>query len=133
MPVFAAWTESVEGRDEFEEIGLAFEDVYEEIGIVRGQGAELVEERLFGLQLLAQRKTRVACHESLQSARAGRDATHWEIAVAPASPDAGNSMWGAGNLQTGAPAGPIASARTHNSSLVSTASSRSACHPIAIG
>ena len=38
----------VECRDEFEEIGLAFEDVYEEIGIVRGQGAELVEERLFG-------------------------------------------------------------------------------------
>jgi hypothetical protein len=82
----------VKGRDEFEEIGLAFEDVYEEIGIVRGQGAELVEERLFGLQLLAERAARVACHESLQSARARRDAMHRGIAVAPASPDAGNSM-----------------------------------------
>jgi hypothetical protein len=35
----------VEGRDEFEEIGLAFDEVGEEIGILRGQGAELVEER----------------------------------------------------------------------------------------
>jgi hypothetical protein len=86
---------------------------------------------LFGLQLLAEREARVACHESLQSARAWRDATHRGIAVAPASPDAGNSMWGAGNLQTGAPAGPIASARTHNSSLASTAFSRSAYHPLA--
>jgi hypothetical protein len=51
---------------------------------------------LFGLQLLAEREARVACHESLQSARAWRDATHRGIAVAPASPDAGNSMWGAG-------------------------------------
>jgi hypothetical protein len=103
------------------EIGLAFDEVGEEIWIVRGQGAELVEERLLGLQLLAQSEARVACHESLQSARAWRDATHRGIAAAPASPDAGNSMWGAGNLQTGAPAGPIASAR----------SSRSACHPLA--
>jgi hypothetical protein len=39
----------VESRDEFEEIGLAFEEVGEEIGIVRGQVAELVEERLLGL------------------------------------------------------------------------------------
>jgi hypothetical protein len=82
----------IKGCDEFEEIGLAFEEVGEEIGIVRGQGAELVEERLFGLQLLAERVARVACHESLQSARAWRDATHRGIAVALASPDAGNSM-----------------------------------------
>jgi hypothetical protein len=34
--------EGVEGRDELEEIGLAFEEVREEIGVVRGQGAELV-------------------------------------------------------------------------------------------
>jgi len=46
----------IEGRDEFEEIGLAFEEVGEEIGIVRGEGAELVEECLLGLQLLAERK-----------------------------------------------------------------------------
>ena len=59
---------------------------------VRSQGAELVEERLFGLQLLAEREARVACHESLQSARAWRGATHRGIALAPASPDAGNSM-----------------------------------------
>ena len=32
-----------EGRDEFEEVGLAFEEVGEEIVILRGQGAELVE------------------------------------------------------------------------------------------
>jgi hypothetical protein len=38
----------VEGRDEFEEMGLAFEEVREEIGVVRGQGAELVEEGLLG-------------------------------------------------------------------------------------
>ena len=38
----------VEGRDELEEIGLAFEEVREEIGVVRGQGAELVEEGLLG-------------------------------------------------------------------------------------
>ena len=56
----------VEGGDEFEEIGLAFDEVGEEIGIVRGQGAELVEERLLGLQLLAERKARVAVHEYLE-------------------------------------------------------------------
>jgi hypothetical protein len=59
--------------------GLAFEDVGEEIGIVRGQGVELVEERLLGLQLPAERKARVAVHNSLQVARPG--ATHSEIAV----------------------------------------------------
>jgi hypothetical protein len=42
----------VEGRDEFEEVGLAFDEVGEEIGIVGGQGLELVEERLLRLQLL---------------------------------------------------------------------------------
>ena len=57
---FVVEDRGVEGRDEFEEIGLAFDEVGEEIGIVRGQGAELVEERLLGLQLLAERKTRVA-------------------------------------------------------------------------
>jgi hypothetical protein len=35
----------VEGRDEFKEVGLAFNDVDEEIGILGGQGTELVEER----------------------------------------------------------------------------------------
>jgi hypothetical protein len=45
----------VEGGDEFEEIGLAFEEVGEEVGILGGQGAELVEERLLRLQLLAER------------------------------------------------------------------------------
>jgi hypothetical protein len=49
----------VEGCDEFE-IGLAFEEVGEEIGILRGWGAELIEERLLGLQLLAERPVRVA-------------------------------------------------------------------------
>jgi hypothetical protein len=49
------------------------------------------------------------------------------------SSDPENSKWGAGNLQTGAPANSFVSGRTHKSSLLSTASSRSACHPIAIG
>src|ERR1700720_4797920 len=35
--------------------GLVFEEVGEEIGILGGQGTELVEERLLGLQLLAER------------------------------------------------------------------------------
>jgi hypothetical protein len=61
----------IEGRDEFEKVGLAFDEVGEEIGILRGQGAELVEERLLGLQLLAERKTRVAVHVYLQRVRAG--------------------------------------------------------------
>jgi hypothetical protein len=121
----------VEGRDEFEEIGFTFDEVGEKIGIVRGQGVDLVEERLFCLQLLAECAAWVVCHDSLQAARARRDATHRGIAVAPASPDAGNSMWGAGNLQTGAPSGSFVSARTHKLSLFSTASSRSAYHPIA--
>ena len=46
----------VESRDEFKEIGLAFEEIGEKIKVVRGQGAELVEERLLGLRLLAERK-----------------------------------------------------------------------------
>jgi hypothetical protein len=41
---FVVGDRGVEGRDELEEIGLAFEEVREEIGVVRGQGAELVEE-----------------------------------------------------------------------------------------
>ena len=49
------------------------------------------------------------------------------------SPDAGNSKWGAGNLLTGAPSGPFASGRTYRSRSLSTASSRSADHPIATG
>jgi hypothetical protein len=97
----------VEGGDEFEKVGLAFEDVGEEIGIVRGQGVELVEERLLGLQLLAERKARVAVHDSPQTARARRDATQRAIVRRGSSPDAGNSKWGAGNLLTVAPAGPL--------------------------
>jgi hypothetical protein len=57
-------------------IGLAFDGVDEEIGILGGEGAELVEERLLGLQLLAERKARVAVHDSLQAARGRRDAAH---------------------------------------------------------
>jgi hypothetical protein len=52
---FVVEDRGVEGRDEFEEVGLALDEVGEEIGVVRGQGAELVEERLLGLQLLAER------------------------------------------------------------------------------
>jgi len=44
--------------------------------------ATLVEERLLGLQLLAERKAWVAVHDSLQAARARRSATHVAIAVA---------------------------------------------------
>jgi hypothetical protein len=40
--------------------GLAFDEVGEEIGILHGQGAELVEERLVGLQLLSERNAWVA-------------------------------------------------------------------------
>jgi hypothetical protein len=47
-------------------IGLAFDEVDEEIGILGGQGEELVEERLLGLQLLAERPARVAVHEYVQ-------------------------------------------------------------------
>jgi hypothetical protein len=70
-----------EGCDEFEKVGLAFEEVGKEVGILGGQGAELVEERLLGLQLPAERNAWVAVHEYLQAARARRDATHSEIAV----------------------------------------------------
>ncbi len=42
-----------------------------------------------------------------------------------------NSEGRSRNLQTGAPLDPFASARTHKSSLLSTASSRSADNPIA--
>jgi hypothetical protein len=98
----------VEGRDEFEEVGLAFDEVGEEIGIVGGQGLELVEERLFRLQLLTKRKTRVAVHEYIQAAWARRDATRMARSTwCGCSPDAGNSQWGAGNLPTGAPSGPL--------------------------
>jgi len=78
--------------------------------------------------LSAKRGSRVM-NTSRRRGPGGRDAQG--IAVAPASPDAGNSMWGAGNLQTGAPSGSFVSARTHKLSLFSTASSRSAYHPIA--
>jgi hypothetical protein len=47
-------------------IGLAFDEVDEEIGILDGQGEELVVERLLGLQLLAERPARVAVHEYVQ-------------------------------------------------------------------
>jgi hypothetical protein len=53
----------VEGCDEFEEIGLAFEEVGEAIRVVRCQGAELIEERLLGLQLLAERAAWVTGHK----------------------------------------------------------------------
>jgi hypothetical protein len=43
-------------------------------------------------------------------------------------PDAGNSMWGAGNLQTGARAGPFVSVRTHKSSLLRTVKVRLPFH-----
>jgi hypothetical protein len=119
----------VEGRDEFEQVGLTFDEVGEEIRFVRGQGAE---ERLLGLQLLAERAARVAVHESLQPARARRDATNMEIAWRGSSPDAGDSKSGAGNLPTEAPSGAFVSAPTQIE-LVSTASSRSACHPITTG
>jgi hypothetical protein len=42
---FVVDVRGIEDRDEFEEIRLAFEEVGEEIEILRGQGAELVEER----------------------------------------------------------------------------------------
>jgi hypothetical protein len=49
----------IEGRDEFDQVGLAFDEVAEEIRVVRGQGAELVEERLLGRSWLsAQRGSR---------------------------------------------------------------------------
>jgi hypothetical protein len=35
-----------ESRDEFKEVGLAFDEVGEELGILRDQGTELFEERL---------------------------------------------------------------------------------------
>jgi hypothetical protein len=38
---FVVEDRSVESRDEFEEIGLAFEEVGEEIGILGDQGAEI--------------------------------------------------------------------------------------------
>jgi hypothetical protein len=47
--------------------------------------------------------------------------------------DVGNSIWGARNLQTGSPANSFVSVRTHKSSLLSTASTRSAYHHIANG
>ena len=47
-----------------------FDEVGEAIGIVGGQGVELVEERLLRLQLLAKREAWVAVHEYLQPARA---------------------------------------------------------------
>jgi len=58
---------------------------------VRGQGVELVEERLLGLQFLAERKARVAVHDRPQTARARRDATQRAIVRRGSSPDAGNS------------------------------------------
>jgi len=97
---------------QFEEVGLAFEEVGEELGILDGQGAELVEERLLGLQLLAERKTWVAVHEYLQAARADGTRRTWRPPWGGSLLDAGNSKWSAGNLLTGAPSGPFASART---------------------
>jgi hypothetical protein len=82
---FVVEDRGVEGRDEFEEVGLAFDEVGEEIGVVRGQGAELVEERLLGLQLLAERPARVAVHEYLQESAglARRDAPGDRRGAAP--------------------------------------------------
>ena len=42
----------------------------------------------------------------------------WRSPWCGSSPDAGNSMWGAGNLETGAPSGPFVSGRTHQIELV---------------
>jgi hypothetical protein len=49
------------------------------------RGAELIEERLLGLQLLAERVAQVACHTA---------GSPWGGSLL----DAGNSKWGAGNL-----------------------------------
>jgi hypothetical protein len=101
----------VESRDEFEEVGLAFEEVGEEIGIVGGQDAELVEERLLRLQLLAERKRGSRFMNA--SRRRGPDATRrtWRSPWSGSVRDVGNSKWGAGNLQTSVPSGPFANAR----------------------
>jgi hypothetical protein len=105
-------------------------EVGEEIGVL---GGDLVEERLLSLQLLAERSAGVAIHDSLPVARGRRDATHRRSPWRGSFPDPGNSKWGAGNLQTGAPSGPFVSGRTHKSRSLNTASSRSACHPITTG
>jgi hypothetical protein len=81
---FVVEDRGVEGRDEFEQIGLALKEVGEEIGILRGQGAELIEEGLLGLQFLAERTAWVAVHEYLLAARARRgDAQGDRRGVAP--------------------------------------------------
>jgi hypothetical protein len=74
----------VEGRDEFEKVGLAFEEVGEEIGIL-GQGTELVGSGCLASssRLSAQRGSRFMNISRRGGAgRARRDATHREIAVA---------------------------------------------------
>jgi len=85
----------VEGCDEFEEIGLAFEEVGEEIGILAGQGSELVESVCLASSswLSAQRGSRVMT----ASSRRGPGGTR-RTGGSPgcgSSPDAGNSKWGA--------------------------------------
>jgi hypothetical protein len=57
---------------EFEEIGFAFDEVGEEIGILRGQGAELGRVCLASSSWLSC-KAWVAVYDSLQAARARRD------------------------------------------------------------
>ena len=85
-----------ESRDEFKEVGLNFDEVGEEIGILRDQGTELIEEQLLGLQLLAECKPWVAVPRA--SSRRGPGATRHRIWRSPwrgSLPDAGNSMWSA--------------------------------------
>jgi hypothetical protein len=77
----------VEGRDEFEEVGLAFEEVGEKIGIVRGKGAERSSSVCLASSfwLSAMRGSRfmnTSCRREPGAAKARRDATNMEIAAA---------------------------------------------------
>ena len=79
------------------------------------------------------RRNSIKTNEYLQAARANATRPTWRSPWRGSSPDAGNSKWSARNLQMGAPSGPFASAGTHKSSLVRTASASSAYHSIATG
>jgi hypothetical protein len=120
---FVVADRGVEDRDEFEEVG-------EEIGILHGQSAELSRNVCLASSSWLKRAA-WSRHEYLQAAQARRDA----LAIAAARFLAGcwKFKWGGGNLQSGAPSGPFAIAGTHKSSLLRTASARSAYHSIATG
>lgn len=61
---FVVGDRGVERTDQFNEIGLALDDVREEVGVVCGEGADLIEQGLPRFEFARERNAGIAVHEA---------------------------------------------------------------------